>query len=215
MRSTSISVTRSGEDARRSNALPVARIIVLVLQYIVAFILPTSFLLFLVISDKPVILSSAAPWIAQNPHYTVVVVTIISAALAWLAKQLFSTLVEWVAEVRSYNGIKMESVELLAALRSGTALGKRGQRVNVLVTWASVAMLALLSAGYTTLLLPLPVTLVNTAMGWEINFLSQDPGCADWFSDLLSDLDDASCTWKVRPIPTFNLNTLAPNLIKC
>lgn len=102
-------------------------------------------------------------------------------------------MVEWVAEVSAENDIQLETVELLAALKNNAALVKRGRRWHTLITWTSVAILALLSAGYTTLLLPLPITLSDTAYGYEPDMLVQDSGCARWFQDNYLSVSDPNC----------------------
>lgn len=193
-----------GQDVHAASpSLPIIKLIIFIVQYIVAIILPLIFLLCLVFRRTPVTFENISNTIADNPRDTLAVVTAISSVLAWLASQLFSTTVGWFAEVRSSEGIDTETLLLLVSLKSRSAepvsaLATNGRLKHTLMTWVSVATFALLSAGYTNLLTPTPVTLRSVAQGWEPDFLSQDEECINYFRDHYINIANSTCGWQVR-----------------
>ncbi|KZS92722.1 hypothetical protein SISNIDRAFT_509800 [Sistotremastrum niveocremeum HHB9708] len=180
------------------------------LQYAVVIVLPFTFLIYLFIRGTPLVFKKTT----ENPQYTIVVVTVVSSLWTWLAKQLFSTVVEWFAAVKLGDEMKKSDVVFFAALKTGTALVKKNRRLQTLITWLAVAVLALLSAGYTTLLVPLPVTFLRTTQGWEPDFLAQDSECPSWFQSHYANVSTSICGWEtidgidVSTCPTDNFNDL-------
>ncbi|KZS96857.1 hypothetical protein SISNIDRAFT_482639 [Sistotremastrum niveocremeum HHB9708] len=167
-----------------------------VVQFMIAIGLPILFIVHLSISHgglrAPTFLVN---WTTNNPRYTLLIIAIVSSFFSWLAQNLFSRIISFVAAKRSLNWSMFATIETLAALKFGSGLLEMRRPLYTLMTITSAIVLGLLTAGYTTLLAPLPITLSQQLMGWEVDFLATDASCPAWFQN--NNLHNSNnCDWK-------------------
>lgn len=136
-----------------------------------------------------------APVVANNPHATTYIITFICTLISTIVGTIFSLAIirlaqEWVTH---YQPTVPFHVTALLALRHQSFpwkdFKKDGKGLLTKKKWWPAALVILcvltfphLVSTTTSLLTPIPFNQMASLTGYELDFLSTDPDCLDWFA---------------------------------